>query len=182
MDTDCKNAGFEEHLKQRRAKSPTNFLQTNKGKVHSMNSGRPLKQRVDVPDGVEVYPYGNQKLNIWEFQKEQLRKHIANDPGNFYTYSKDYLALAFPLVNEAELSMREKAENEAKWKTKQGFDQVMKRQNWNEHPKKPAQSTIDDLKIPYVQAMQDSKAKLKGATYNPANDGKPDFQSKVTSP
>jgi hypothetical protein len=25
VDTDCKNAGFEEHLKQRRAKSPTNF-------------------------------------------------------------------------------------------------------------------------------------------------------------
>ena len=103
-----------------------------------MNSGRPLKQRVEVPDGVEVYPYGNQKLNIWEFQKEQLRKHIANDPSNFYTYSKDYLALSFPMVNEAEIVMREKVENETKWKTKQGFDQVMKRQNWNEHPKKPA--------------------------------------------
>ena len=51
----------------------------------------------------------------------------------------------------------------------------MKRENWNEHPKKPAQSTIDDLKIPYVQAMQDSKAKLKNVIYNPANDGKPDF-------
>ena len=32
-----------------------------------MNTGRPLKQRIDVPDGVEIYPYGNQKLNIWEF-------------------------------------------------------------------------------------------------------------------
>ena len=67
--------------------------------------------------------------------------------------------------------MKEKAENESKWKTKNGFDQIMKRENWNEHPKKPAQSTIDDLKIPYVQAMQDSKAKLKNAIYNPANDG-----------
>jgi len=56
----------------------------------------------------------------------------------------------------------------------------MKRENWNEHPKKPAQSTIDDLKIPYAQAMQDQKEKLKNAIYNPAYDGKPDFQSKVT--
>jgi hypothetical protein len=112
VDTDCKNPRFEDHLKQRRAASPTNFKHTNVVRVHSMNSGRPLKQRIEVPDGVEIYPYGNQKLNIWEFQKEQLRKHIANDPGNFYTYSKDYLALAFPLVNETELVMKEKAENE----------------------------------------------------------------------
>ena len=28
---------------------------------------------------------------------------------------------------------------------------IMKTENWNEHPKKPQQSTIDDLKIPYVQ-------------------------------
>ena len=51
--------------------------------------------------------------------------------------------------------MKAKVENEARWKTKAGFDNVMKRENWNEHPKKPAQSTIDDLKIPYVLQMED---------------------------
>jgi hypothetical protein len=36
-----------------------------------------------IPEGVEVFMYGNQKLNIWEFQKEQLHKQISNDPKNF---------------------------------------------------------------------------------------------------
>lgn len=63
--------------------------------------------------------------------------------------------MAFPLINEAEIAMKAKVENEARWKTKAGFDNVMKRENWNEHPKKPAQSTIDDLKIPYVLQMED---------------------------
>lgn len=174
-DTDCKNADFEMHLKERAGRSPTNFQAVNRERVNSMNTGRPLKERIDVPDGFEIYQYGNQKLNIWEFQKEQLRKHIAEDPSNFYTYSKDYLAGAFPLVNEAEIEMRAKLENESKWKTKKGFDYIMKNENWNEHPKKPAQSTIDDLKIPYVVAMEDTKAKLKAAVYNPASDGKADF-------
>ena len=71
-DTDCKNANFEASLKARTMKPAPNFKTVNKERVHSMNTGRPLKERVEIPDGVEVYPYGNQKLNIWEFQKEQL--------------------------------------------------------------------------------------------------------------
>lgn len=39
-------------------------------RVHAMNQGRPLQQRLEVPDGVEVYMYGGQKLSIWENQKE----------------------------------------------------------------------------------------------------------------
>lgn len=44
-----------------------------------MSMGRPPKERMSIPEGVEVFMYGNQKLNIWEFQKEQLRKQISND-------------------------------------------------------------------------------------------------------
>lgn len=90
-------------------------------------------------------------MNIWEFQKEQLRKHIANDPSNFYTYSKEHLSLAFPLVNENEIKMKEKEAGEAKWKTKAGFDTLNKKTNFNAHPKQPPQSVMDDLKIPFVQ-------------------------------
>lgn len=79
-----------------------------------------------IPEGVEVFMYGNQKLNIWEFQKEQVRKQITNDTKNFYTYSKDYLSLAFPLINENEIKMKEKEDNEMRWKTKAGFDNVLK--------------------------------------------------------
>jgi len=31
-----------------------------------MNTGRPLRESWNVPEGLEVYPYGGQKLNIWE--------------------------------------------------------------------------------------------------------------------
>lgn len=95
--------------------------------------------------------YGNQKLNIWEFQKEQLRKQISNDAKNFYTYSKDFLTLAFPLINENEIRAKEKEENESKWKTKNGFDQLVKKTSYAEHPKKPPQSIIDDLQNPYFE-------------------------------
>lgn len=72
--------------------------------------GKPLKARVDVPEGVEVYQYGGQKGSIWELQKEQLRKTISNDPNNFYTYSKEHLSLSFPLINENEIAYKEKLE------------------------------------------------------------------------
>ena len=69
--------------------------------------------------------------------------------------------MAFPLINENEIAMKAKQDNEAGWKTKKGFDNVMKRQNWAEHPKKPPQSVIDNLQIPYVVQMKDKMEKLK---------------------
>ena len=88
-----------------------------------------------VPEGVEVFMYGNQKLNIWEFQKEQVRQQVAEDKQHFYSYSREFLSLAFPLVNENEIRARAKAENERRWKTKTGFDTLVKRTNFNEHPR-----------------------------------------------
>lgn len=51
-------------------------------------------------------------------------------------------------MNENEIALKQKEENEAGWKTKAGFDNVMKRENWNLHPKKPAQSQIEALRDP----------------------------------
>jgi hypothetical protein len=42
-----------------------------------MGTGRPLQERLNIPEGVDVFQYGNQKMNIWEFQKEQLRQKIS---------------------------------------------------------------------------------------------------------
>ena len=86
-----------------------------------------------------------------------MRQEIVKDPTKFYTYSAEHLSLAFPLVNENEIAVKEKEENERGWKTRSGFDNVMKRQNWNEHPKKPAQSTIDGLKIPHHLQAEETK-------------------------
>ena len=77
--------------------------------------------------------------------------------------------------------MKEKEENERRWKTKSGFDNVMKRLNWNEHPKRPAQSTIDNLKIPHHHQAAETKQRLKGFQYVPGQNGKADFQSKIKS-
>lgn len=156
-DTDCRNEAFEFSLKQRHSAAQLDFQQKNKKVLREMSQGRPPKERLIIPDDVDVFFYGNQKLNIWEVQKEELRQKIAKDPTNFYTYSKEYLSQSFPLVNENEIAVKEKEENEARWKTKAGFDNVMKRQNWNEHPKRPDQSTIENLKIPYHLQVLETK-------------------------
>lgn len=113
--------------------------------IKDLCSGKPPQPRIELPQGVEVYQYSQQKLNIWEFQKEQLRKNIASDSGNFYTYAKDYLSLAFPRVNEYEIAVNAKLENERGWKTKTGFDILNKKENYNLHPKRPPQCKIDEL-------------------------------------
>ena len=147
-----------------------------------MSVGRPPKERMNIPEGVEVFMYGNQKLNIWEFQKEQLRKQIADDKKNFYTYSSDFLTLAFPLINENEIKMKEKEENEIKWKTKKGFDNLIKKNNYAEHPKKPPQCTIDDLQIPYVEQLKEKMEAMKGRQPFIPDDGKSDFQKNFRVP
>lgn len=73
-DTDDKNDAFEDTLKQRETASPKNVWHENKEMIKTLSHGRPPKERMAIPEGVEVFMYGNQKLNIWEFQKEQLRK------------------------------------------------------------------------------------------------------------
>lgn len=179
--SDCQNHEFARSLNDRKKQPVRNIVNENKEMLKSMQSGKPPQERLIVPDGVEQFMYGNQKLNVWEWQKEQLRKQVEQDPSNFYTYSKEHLSLAFPLVNENQIKAKEKEENEAKWKTQYGFDNVTTKTKHNEHPKKPPQSIIDDLQIPYVEQMKDQKQKLKATIYKPEDDGKQDFQSKVKS-
>lgn len=69
-DTECKNDEFELRMKERLASGPDDFKKKNKERVASLCTGRPLKERLAIPEGVDVFQYGNQKLNIWEFQKE----------------------------------------------------------------------------------------------------------------
>ena len=144
-----------------------------------MSTGRPPKARIEVPDGVEVFPYGSQRGNIWETQKEQLRKLIENDTAHFYTYSKDYLSQSFPLVNENLIAQKNKQENESRWKTKAGFDVHGKKSNWNAHSKQPHPAVMEDLLYPYVTQKAETKAKRMDAQYVPADYGKADFYSKV---
>lgn len=71
--------------------------------------------------------------------------------------------------------MKEKQENEARWKTKTGFENVLKKNDYSIHPKKPPQSVIDDLTIPYVEQMKETMAKMKDQPPFKKEDGKVDF-------
>lgn len=76
-DTDSRNLNFLRLLKERSSSVIPDFKQKNVEYVHSLNTGRPLQQRIDVPDSVIIGQYGGQRNNIWEFQKSQLRYQIA---------------------------------------------------------------------------------------------------------
>jgi len=65
--TEDKNREFELVLKQRYTNPAPDFLDKNCEKLRAMSTGRPLKERLNIPDGVDVFQYGAQKLNIWEF-------------------------------------------------------------------------------------------------------------------
>lgn len=65
-DTDARNDDFEMLLRARAGGEVPDFLDTNRRHVRNQSTGRPLKPRLDIPEGMEVYAYGGQKLNIWE--------------------------------------------------------------------------------------------------------------------
>lgn len=52
-DTDAGNFQFEEILRKRRESDVTNFKYLNREYVRSLNSGRPLQPRIDIPDNVD---------------------------------------------------------------------------------------------------------------------------------
>lgn len=54
-----------------------------------------------------------------------------------------------------------------------------KKENPNEHPKKPPVSVQDALKQPYYEEKNWQTKMLSQKIYRPADDGKPDFYGKV---
>jgi len=147
---------FKHALTTRKTKKNDLGYTTNKEYV-------PKTQRMEVPEEQEVFMYSGQRLNYYEQQKENLRKTIAKDKANFYTYSPDHLGLSFPVVNENEIAYKEKLLNESKWKTPEGFQNITRKSKseYTIHPKKPPQDILDDLKIPFHEqkAMKDAAIK-----------------------
>jgi hypothetical protein len=68
--TDDRNEDYDMMMRARSMADVQDFTMANVSKLRTMSTGRPLKERMEIPDGVDVFQYGNQKLNIWEFQKE----------------------------------------------------------------------------------------------------------------
>jgi len=59
-DTVCKNPEFVQSMRSRSMGVQQDFIISNRRTIRNMSTGRPLKQRIEVPDGVEVFPYGSQ--------------------------------------------------------------------------------------------------------------------------
>ena len=53
-DTEARNPDFVELLKLREAENSKSMMLLNKTRVSEMCTGRSLKPRIDVPEGVEV--------------------------------------------------------------------------------------------------------------------------------
>lgn len=48
------------------------------------------------------------------------------------------------------MAYSERKASEARWKTKKGFDNKDKVENFNAHPKKPPQAVLEDLRHSYA--------------------------------
>ena len=55
------------------------------------------------------------------------------------------------------VALKNKQDNESRWKTKAGFDVHGKKSNWNEHPKRPDQAKMDELMVAYVTQKAETK-------------------------
>lgn len=154
--TDSFNPNYDQSIKDRPEK---NHITKNVDAMNSLRGTKKLRERIEVPDGVEVFMYSGQKLNVYDFQKEKLRKKLSEDPKNFYTWAEDHLSLAFPIVNEHEIKSKEKLANTSRWLTKDGFENVLRRTvPYNEHGKKPPQCKLDELQFPYLEEQKLKKA------------------------
>ena len=111
-----------------------------------------------------------------------MRKIVANDKEHFYTYSKEFLSGSFPIINENQIKVKAKLDSESKWQTKNGFDKLGKKTNWNEHPYKPDVAKMDELRYPHYKQSEDTKRTLARKQYRPQDDGKSVFQTKVKHP
>jgi len=121
----------------------------------------------------EVYTSAGTKLNIYEQQKAELREIARNDPNHFYTYSAEYLSLSIdPYAPE---DIKKLADDQKKlWKTPQGFQTILKKdkKDYNVHPKKPHESTIDELgTYPWHQDKLEQTSKLKNSRGEPIRNG-----------
>lgn len=83
-----------------------------------------------TPDD-KVYMYSQQRKNYYADYFDQLRVKLSHDKNNFYTYSKDYLTLSFPMIKNSNLKYDEYLENKKKW-----IDPNGKNFNLYEQPKR----------------------------------------------
>lgn len=65
---------------------------------------------------------------MYETQIEQLRKQVREDPNHFYTFSPEYMSLSVDPYLVKEVKQQEEAAHKSKFLTKEGFQNIIKKQ------------------------------------------------------
>jgi hypothetical protein len=71
-DTDARNPMFERSLAKRRMSEVPNLKLRNIEHVHSLNTGRELQRRIEIPEGIDpanFQTYGGCSKNNYDFQR-----------------------------------------------------------------------------------------------------------------
>uniref|UniRef100_UPI00398F31E3 uncharacterized protein cfap92 n=1 Tax=Pristiophorus japonicus TaxID=55135 RepID=UPI00398F31E3 len=130
----------------------TDHIQANIDAVYqASNKLKETKQGTivaELPEGTAIYNYSNQALNCTEQAKGLLRQEMATKPNQYYTYSQEFLSATLAPVDIDKEQKKAKERSKAAWLTFDGFRYPGFRSSLqsNEHPKKPDQARINELK------------------------------------
>ncbi|XP_048403547.1 uncharacterized protein cfap92 isoform X2 [Stegostoma tigrinum] len=100
------------------------------------------------PEGKAVHIYSSQALNSAQQAKELLHQEIAKKPNSYFTYNQDFLSASVAPVDSETEKKKAKERSKLAWLTLEGFrfHGFKSSLESNEHPKKPDQARISDLK------------------------------------
>ena len=158
--TDAKNPLYEASLKCR---TTVDWLDVRKQETLAAEEAYEVqkKQREHQRSLDKVpatYQYSGQKLQYSELKKAEERRRMRLDRNATYVRSTsmeaDYVSTTIPLVDDVDQLMKQEAEaGKAKWMTKRGFIYPCPKEahEYKEHPSKPSQSRVDELREPWEE-------------------------------
>ncbi|XP_069795917.1 uncharacterized protein cfap92 isoform X3 [Narcine bancroftii] len=135
----------------------TNHIQNNIDAVYEasrkLKETEPRSIKVVLPEGRKVHNYSIQTFNSTEEAKRLLWEMLAKKPKQRFTYSQKFLAGIVTSVDVVSEEKRMKKKSKEAWLTSDGFrfPGFKSSLEANEHPKKPDQARIDELKKPWKE-------------------------------
>ncbi|RLN46983.1 hypothetical protein BBJ28_00010045 [Nothophytophthora sp. Chile5] len=156
--TDSTNASFEQSRSNR---SDKNFLLERKKEADQVLTEyiekKQLAAMLDDQTTAPIYMYSGQKLR--DALQEELRKRLANDSHDTYTYSREFQSLALSMIKPETLQQTEEQEQRKKWTTERGFVYPAPRQpaEYYKHVNAPSAARCEDLHQPFVDNVNHPK-------------------------
>ncbi|XP_072136456.1 uncharacterized protein cfap92 isoform X1 [Mobula birostris] len=143
----------------------TNYIQSNIDAIYEASKKlkeiKPRSIKVVPSEGTKVHNYSIQTFNSAEQAKELLREEFAKRPKQRFTYSQTFLWGTVAPVDIANEEKRIKKRSKEAWLTFDGFrfSGFKSSQEANEHPKKPDEARVDELKKPWKENVLNENLK-----------------------